>query len=96
MAKQQSRRGRPELSRFVQSDSLGPRNRDDCSRWKGALSLVGGSPRVPGDRSRMPSCFCAISTALCCSDARVLAVLSERELVPEIWLPDPRVRSERE
>jgi transposase len=29
-------------------------------------------------------------------DARVLAVLSERELVPEIWLPDPRVRRERE
>lgn len=29
-------------------------------------------------------------------DARVLAVLSERDLVPEIWLPDPRVRSERE
>jgi transposase len=29
-------------------------------------------------------------------DARVLAVLSERDLVPEIWLPDPRVRRERE
>jgi len=29
-------------------------------------------------------------------DARVLAVLSERCLVPEIWLPDPRVRRERE
>ena len=29
-------------------------------------------------------------------DARVLAVLSFRELVPEIWLPDPRVRKERE
>ena len=29
-------------------------------------------------------------------DARVLAVLSERGLVPEIWLPDPRVRRERE
>jgi len=29
-------------------------------------------------------------------DARVLAVLSERDLVPQIWLPDPRVRSERE
>jgi transposase len=29
-------------------------------------------------------------------DARVLAVLSHRDLVPEIWLPDPRVRSERE
>jgi len=29
-------------------------------------------------------------------DARVLAVLSERCLVPEIWLPDPRIRSERE
>jgi transposase len=29
-------------------------------------------------------------------DARVLAVLSQRDLVPEIWLPDPRVRSERE
>jgi transposase len=29
-------------------------------------------------------------------DARVLAVLSVRDLVPEIWLPDPRVRKERE
>ena len=30
------------------------------------------------------------------SDARVLAVLSQRHLVPEIWLPDPLIRSERE
>ena len=29
-------------------------------------------------------------------DSRVLAVLSHRCLVPAIWLPDPRVRSERE
>ena len=29
-------------------------------------------------------------------DARVLAVLSQRDLVPEIWLPDPSVRRERE
>ena len=29
-------------------------------------------------------------------DARVLAVLSERQLVPEIWLPDPSIRAERE
>jgi len=29
-------------------------------------------------------------------DARVLAVLSQRDLIPEIWLPDPRVRQERE
>ena len=29
-------------------------------------------------------------------DARVLAVLSQRDLVPAIWLPDPRVRQERE
>jgi transposase len=29
-------------------------------------------------------------------DARVLAVLSQRELVPAIWLPDPRIRRERE
>ena len=29
-------------------------------------------------------------------DARVLAVLSERCLVPEVWLPDPSVRAERE
>ena len=29
-------------------------------------------------------------------DARVLAVLSERDLVPQIWLADPRVRRERE
>ena len=29
-------------------------------------------------------------------DARVLAVLSQRDLVPEIWLPDPLIRSERE
>jgi transposase len=28
--------------------------------------------------------------------ARVLAVLSERDLVPQIWLADPRVRRERE
>jgi transposase len=29
-------------------------------------------------------------------DARVLGVLSERDLVPAIWLPDPAVRRERE
>jgi transposase len=29
-------------------------------------------------------------------DARVLAVLSHRDLVPEIWLPDPRIGRERE
>ena len=29
-------------------------------------------------------------------DSRVLAVLSQRDLVPAIWLPDPRVKSERE
>jgi transposase len=29
-------------------------------------------------------------------DARALAVLSQRDLVPAIWLPDPRVRRERE
>src|SRR4051812_5350953 len=29
-------------------------------------------------------------------DSKVLAVLSQRDLVPAIWLPDPRVRQERE
>ena len=29
-------------------------------------------------------------------DSQVLAVLSQRDLVPAIWLPDPRVREERE
>ncbi|MQA17845.1 MAG: transposase [Pseudonocardiaceae bacterium] len=29
-------------------------------------------------------------------DSLVLAVLSHRDLVPAIWLPDPRVREERE
>jgi transposase len=29
-------------------------------------------------------------------DAQVLAELGRRELVPEVWLPDPRVRAERE
>lgn len=29
-------------------------------------------------------------------DARVLAMLSQRDLVPAIWLPDPRIREERE
>jgi transposase len=29
-------------------------------------------------------------------DAQVLAVLSQRDLVPAIWLPDPSVRAERE
>src|SRR5215216_6775997 len=30
------------------------------------------------------------------TDARVLAMLSERCLGPEIWLPDPTIRRERE
>jgi len=30
------------------------------------------------------------------TDARVLAILSHRGLIPEIWLPDPRVRAEHE
>jgi transposase len=29
-------------------------------------------------------------------DSKVLAVLSHRDLVPAVWLPDPRVRKERE
>ena len=29
-------------------------------------------------------------------DSRVLAMLTQRDLVPAIWLPDPRVREERE
>ena len=29
-------------------------------------------------------------------DSRVLAVFSQRDLVPAIWLPDPRIREERE
>jgi hypothetical protein len=29
-------------------------------------------------------------------DAQVLAVVSQRDLVPAIWLPDPRIREERE
>ena len=29
-------------------------------------------------------------------DSKVLAVLSQRDLVPAIWLPDPAVREERE
>jgi transposase len=29
-------------------------------------------------------------------DSRVLALLSQRDLVPAIWLPDPRIREERE
>ena len=29
-------------------------------------------------------------------DSRVLATLSQRDLVPAIWLPDPRIREERE
>jgi transposase len=29
-------------------------------------------------------------------DAQLLAVLSQRDLVPAIWLPDPSIRRERE
>jgi transposase len=29
-------------------------------------------------------------------DSMVLAVLSQRDLVPAIWLPDPHIREERE
>jgi hypothetical protein len=54
--------------------------------WEGA-----DRRRRPGSRGWRP---------LACKtdeiDARVLATLAVRDLVPEIWLPDPSVRRERE
>jgi transposase len=50
-----------------------------------------GSPMRSGARALAP---------LACKtdriDAQVLAELARRDLVPEVWLPDPRVRGERE
>jgi transposase len=50
--------------------------------------LIADAQRVKG----MSSSVCKTDKI----DAQVLAVLSERDLVPEIWLPDPAVRAQRE
>jgi hypothetical protein len=55
-------------------------------------------PRLAGVRGRRPEGQ-GLALLTCKTDridAQVLAVLSHRELVPAIWLPDPRVRAERE
>jgi transposase len=56
------------------------------------LELAGWDVRIAdAQRARAP---------LACKtdriDAQVLAELARRDLVPEVWLPDPRVRGERE
>jgi len=47
--------------------------------------LIADAPKVKG-----------LAPLACKIDARVLALLSQHDLVPEIWLPDPAVRRERE
>ena len=53
--------------------------------WDG---LIADAPRVKG----LAPLACKTDKI----DARVLAALSARDLVPEIWLPDPSIRRERE
>ena len=72
----------------------GDRVDDGCSlrpRHARAGGLVGRDRRRSEGRGLAP---------LACKtdkiDSRVLATLSQRDLVPAIWLPDPRVREERE
>jgi transposase len=56
------------------------------------LELAGWDVRIADAQRALAPLACKTDRI----DARVLAELARRELVPEVWLPDPRVRGERE
>src|SRR5262249_42555327 len=58
------------------------------------LELAGGDVRIAAARRAGALAPLACKTARI--DAWVLAELARRDLIPEVWLPDPRVRAERE
>ncbi|MGH3015591.1 MAG: IS110 family transposase [Gaiellaceae bacterium] len=58
------------------------------------LELEGWDVRVAD--ARRASALAPLACKTDRIDARVLAELARRELVPEVWLPDPDVRAERE
>src|SRR3954466_3656085 len=73
----------------------GPRDRVDergAVRARHARVRVGSAGRRRAEGQGLAPLACKTDRI----DARVLAVLSERDLVPAIWLPDPSIRRERE
>lgn len=61
--------------------------RDQLERWGSEVEVAGAQ------RARALAPLAPKTGRI---DARVLAELARRDLVPAIWLPDPRVRGERE
>ncbi len=74
--------------RAVIESMNGARFVDDTLEERGWEVLVADAQKVKG----LAPLACQTDRI----DARVLAVLSRRDLVPAIWLPDPSVRRERE
>ena len=80
--------GRGERVRAVIESMTGARFVHDSLEQLGWEVLIADAQKVKG----LAPLACKTDRI----DARVLAVLSQRDLIPEIWLPDPRVRQERE
>jgi transposase len=74
--------------RGVIESMIGARFIDDTLERLGWDVLIADAQRVKG----LASLACKTDRV----DSRVLAGLSHRNLAPAIWLPDPRVRAERE
>src|SRR3954464_4461355 len=79
---------RREPVRAVVESMTGARFVHDTLERLGWDVLIADAQKAKGPRPPTPQPHT--------TDARVLAVLSERCLVPEIWLPDPTIRRERE
>jgi hypothetical protein len=77
-----------ELVRAVIESMTGARFIHDTLEQLGWDVLIADAQRVKG----LAPLACKTDRV----DSRVLAVLLHRDVVPAIWLPDPRVRAERE
>ncbi len=72
----------------------------DLSRRKVDVCLLSGEGEIVDEWASPPDADglrgLAARAGMWGGPVRVLAVLSARDLVPEIWLPDPSIRRERE
>src|SRR5438552_12041148 len=80
--------GRGEPIRAAIESMNGARFVHDCLELAGWQVEIADAQKVKG----LPPLACKTDRI----DAWVLAELARRDLVPAIWLPDPRVRAERE